>query len=62
MRFARAPLTCLVLVTAGLTPLRAQHAPDTPAPHFAKTDESVQVAQGLVTLTQPAEWQSISAG
>ncbi|QKH34517.1 hypothetical protein FOC84_05935 [Achromobacter pestifer] len=62
MRFLRAPLACLVSIAAGLTPLQAQHAPGTPAPHLAKADESVQIAQGRVTLTQPAGWQSISAG
>ena len=61
MRFSRAPLACLVFSAAGLAPLQAQQAPGTPIPYLAKADESVQVAQGRVTLTQPAGWQRISA-
>jgi len=62
MRFLRASFACLALITAGLTPLQAQQAPGTPVPHLAKTDESIQIARGRVTLTQPAGWQSVSAG
>lgn len=62
MRFACIPLACLVLFVASLTPLRAQQGPGTPAPHLAHTDESVQIAQGHVMLTRPAQWQSVSMG